>query len=45
MGEDKILEDNPHFWELIEAGKQHIAEPVETVVVSRPEKKNDTPTS
>lgn len=45
MGEDKILEDNPHFWELIEAGKQHIAEPVETVVVSRPAKKNDSPSS
>ncbi|HQC43416.1 MAG TPA: hypothetical protein PLV91_08095, partial [Verrucomicrobiota bacterium] len=43
MGEDKILEDNPHFWELIEAGKQHIVQPVETVVVSQPEKKNASP--
>jgi hypothetical protein len=43
MGEDKILEDNPHFWELIEAGKQHIVQPVETVVVSQPEKKNGSP--
>ncbi len=43
MGEDKILEDNPHFWELIEAGKQHIVQPVETVVVSQPEKKTGSP--
>lgn len=34
MGEDKILEDDPHFWELIEAGKQHAGKPTPPVLLS-----------
>lgn len=37
LGEDKILEDDPHFWELIEAGKLNAVEPMSTVVVPIPQ--------
>ncbi|MBO4545747.1 MAG: hypothetical protein IKX46_02680 [Verrucomicrobia bacterium] len=32
IGEDEDLEDNPHFWELIEAGKQHAGNAVPPVI-------------